>query len=181
MRSLMLGMLVLAGFSAPAQAQSAPEKKSPRRVYVLHSGMHIIFAPANKNHCVETLQAELVRRGVPERDIVALDSPFPQATWSNVFPKEGWLIYLNATDPASKHSHDAYVRMHEALQKRDVKADDTIVWIGHSAGGQIGMTMAQLAHNLPKHPALAKRVMPYRFERVVTLGTAVGEIGRAHV
>jgi pimeloyl-ACP methyl ester carboxylesterase len=174
MRTLIFGMLMLVGLGSQAHAQPAPEKKAPRRVYVLHSGMHIIFAPTNKNHCVETLHAELLRRGIPERDIVALDSPFPQATWSDVFPKEGWLLYLNATDPASKHSHDAYVRMHEALRKHDVKDDDVIVWIGHSAGGQIGMTMAQLAHNLPKHPALAKRAKAYRFERVVTLGTAVG-------
>lgn len=161
-----MALLLAVGASANAQEK--------RRVYVLHSGMHIILAPADKNHAARTMKELLGKRGIAERDLIAMESPFPTATWENAIPREGLVIYLEAADPASRSSHDAYVRLHKVLQANKVGKDDDIVWIGHSAGGQIGMSMAHLAHNLNKYPDLAKKTQPYHFDTVITLGTAVG-------
>src|SRR4051794_33516363 len=80
--------------------------QSKRRVYVLHSGMHIILAPTEKNHASRTLREELLKRGVADADVVALDSPFPMATFSDPVPRDGLLIYLGSADPASRASQD---------------------------------------------------------------------------
>lgn len=164
-------MVITAGSSSALAQDKVPAK---RRVFVLHAGMHIIFAPADKNHAPRKMKETLKKRGIPESDIIALDSPFPTATWSDVVPREGLLIYLGSGDPASRVSHENYERLHKVLQERKVTRDDHIVWIGHSAGGQMGMTLAHLAHNLHKYPDLAKKTQPYCFEMVITLGSAVG-------
>jgi len=41
-------------------------------------------------------------------------------------------------------SHDCYLRMHKALQVQGVGRKDELVWIGHSAGGQIGLVQRHL-------------------------------------
>jgi hypothetical protein len=147
---------------------------SKRRVYVLHAGMHIVLAPADKNYYVGTLRELLLKRGVQASDIVGLECPYPTASWSDVAPREGLVLYLGSTDPASRASQEAYLRLDKALQERKVASNDNLIWIGHSAGGQMGMTMANLAHNLDKYPELAKKAKPYHFDMVVTLGSAVG-------
>jgi hypothetical protein len=174
MRRLLLVVMLLACSwqSAQAQMEVAREK---RRVYVLHSGMHIVLAPRDKDFAARTMKQLLQERGIPKRDIVALDSPFPTASWSDPVPRDGLLIYLGSADPSSRASADAYVRLHKALQAQEVNPTDEIVWIGHSAGGQMGMTMANLAHNLHKYPELAKKTQPYSFQMVITLGSPVGK------
>ena len=171
--SIALGFMILLGTCAFTEAQS----KTPaaeRRVFVLHSGMHIILAPKDKNLAARTMKELLSQRGISERDLVALDCPYPTATFKEMVPKDGLVIYLESTDPKSRSSQDAYVRLHKALQAQGVTKDDDIVWIGHSAGGQMGMTMAYLAHNLDKFPSLAKTTQPYHFDAVITLGAAIG-------
>ncbi len=164
--SIILGVLM-----ACTPLASAQDK---RRVFVLHSGMHVILAPKDKDHAARTMKELLTKRGIPARDLVALDSPFPTATFKDMIPKDGLAIYFGSTDPKSPVAHDAYLRLHKALQAQGVTAKDDIVWIGHSAGGQMGMTMAHLAHNLDKFPDLAKKTQPYHFDAVITLGSAVG-------
>src|SRR5207248_3403665 len=102
------------------------------------------------------------------------DSPFPTASWKEMVPKDGLLIYLESTDPKSRSSQEAYVRLDKALKAAGVTRNDDLVWIGHSAGGQIGMTMARIAHNLDKFPDLAKKTQSYHFDTIITLGSAVG-------
>ena len=171
--SIALGFTILLGTCAFTEAQSkTPATK--RRVFVLHSGMHIILAPKDKNLAARTMKELLSQRGISERDLVALDCPYPTATFKEMVPKAGLVIYLESTDPKSRSSQDAYVRLHKALQAQGVTKDDDIVWIGHSAGGQMGMTMAYLAHNLDEFPSLAKTTQPYHFDTVITLGAAVG-------
>lgn len=171
--TIALGFTILLGSCAFTEAQpTTPAAK--RRVFVLHSGMHIILAPKDKNHAARTMKELLSQRGISERDLVALDCPFPTATFKEMMPKDGLVIYLESTDPKSRSSQDAYVRLHKALQAQRVAKDDDIIWIGHSAGGQMGMTMAHLAHNLDKFPGLAKTTQPYHFDTVITLGAAVG-------
>ena len=147
---------------------------APRRVYALHSGVHILLAHPDKNHAAQVLRDELRRRDVPARDIVVLDCPFPEASWKSMVPREGVNMFLDSMAPESKVSQDAYRRMDKGFQEHGVGPRDEIVWIGHSAGGQMGLTMAHLAAELAKHPNLAKTARPYRFHTVVTLGTPVG-------
>lgn len=160
--------LVLAG------ASIARGGAAPRRVYALHSGVHIYLSHPEKNHAAEVLAKQLRRRGVPARDIVVLDCPFPDATWKNMFPRDGLIMFLDSMKPDSRVAQDAYRRMDLSLQAHQVAPSDEIVWIGHSAGGQMGLTMAQLSGELAKHPNLAKTARPYRFHTIITLGTPVG-------
>lgn len=153
---------------------SAAAGQEPRRVFVLHSGMHVILAPADKDHAARTMKELFARRGIRERDLVFLDSPFPTATFKDPIPRTGLVIYLESADPASRSAHEGYLRLHKALQNQGVGRDDAVVWIGHSAGGQMGMSMAHLAHHLDRYPDLARKTQPYRFDTVITLGSAVG-------
>lgn len=145
-----------------------------RRVFVLHSGMHIILAPPDRDQSSKTLKQLLGKRGIAERDFVMIANPFPAASLKEMIPRQGLITYLECAEPASRSSHDAYVRLDTALKAQSVTRNDELVWIGHSAGGQIGMTMAHLAHNHAKYPELAKKTHPYRFDTVITLGSAVG-------
>jgi pimeloyl-ACP methyl ester carboxylesterase len=148
----------------------------PRRVYALHSGVHIFLAHPDKNHAAKTLRNELQRRGVSERDLIVLDCPFPDASWKNVVPRDGVIMFLDSMTPSSNVAHDAYQRMHDAFQKYGVGPNDDVIWIGHSAGGQMGMTMTHLSADIAKFPKLAKTAKPYRFHTIVTLGTPVGNV-----
>ncbi|MSQ93998.1 MAG: hypothetical protein EXR98_05510 [Gemmataceae bacterium] len=167
-RHLIIGWLILVASAPFADAQTK------RRVFVLHSGMHIILAPLDKDHASRTLKANLAERGVAERDLVAIANPFAMATVKEMIPRQGLILYVESADPASRSSQEAYLRLDAALKAHSVSKNDEIVWIGHSAGGQIGMTMAHLAHNLAKYPELAKKTQAYRFDTVITLGAAVG-------
>ena len=90
--SVALGFAIVLGVCAFTEAQTkAPAAK--RRVFVLHSGMHVILAPKDKNHAARTLKEVLSQRGILERDLVALDSPFPTATFKEMVPKDGLVIY----------------------------------------------------------------------------------------
>src|SRR4051812_1895504 len=91
-----------------AQTEATPGK---RRVYVLHSGMHIILAPADKNQAVVSLKQMLRERGIPSTDIVPLDCPYPTASWSDVVPRDGLLLYLASADPGSRAAQEAYQRL----------------------------------------------------------------------
>lgn len=164
---LLITLMIVVAFVQPVCAQG-------RRVFVLHSGMHILLAPKDKNQAVRVLRQQLLERGIAEADIVGLDCPFPTASWSDVVPREGLLLYLDSADPASRRAQEAYVRLHKTLQDHQVTKADDLVWIGHSAGGQMGMTMAHLAHNLAKYPYLAQQTQAYHFDTVITLGAAVG-------
>src|SRR5262245_16404415 len=150
------------------------EDKKPRRVYVLHSGLHTILADPVKNIAAQSIKEGLHKRGVDLKDLVALDNPFPDATWKSLLPYEGGIMFLDSVEPGSKMSQDSYLRLHKALDAQGVTGRDNLVWIGHSAGGQIGLTMANLARNLARYPALAKDATAYKFDMVITLGTPVG-------
>jgi len=154
-----------------ATLANAEDEKPERRVFVLHSGVHTILSDPIKNIAAEKLKAGLLKRSVAEKDLVVLDNPFPSASWKNLFPLESLTMFFDSIDPSSQMSRASYQRMHKALQAQGVGGKDTIVWIGHSAGGQIGMTMAHIARNLWKYPDLAKETSPYHFDMVITLGT----------
>ena len=162
------------GSFAPATANGDSTSQTQRRVYILHSGLNTILSERGKNSAAERLKEGLYKRGVAERDLVVLDNPFPSASWSKLVPLESLAMFFDSIDPGSKMSHDSYLRMHKALQAQGVSLRDNLVWVGHSAGGQIGLTMAQIAGSLWKYPDLVKAAKAYRFDMVITLGAPVG-------
>jgi hypothetical protein len=166
-----LALLVSQGFFFPnftfaAEGEKAQEK--PRQVFVLHSGLHTIFSDRDPNRVSESIHGYLRKQGVAEQDIVVLDNPFPVANWKQMFPKE--TVPLDFMLPSSQVSQQAYLRLHQALVEKKVKPNDNLIWIGHSAGGQIGLTMAHLGSHLAGYPDLARAASAYRFDMVVTLG-----------
>jgi len=179
MRGFLAILVLLCGLTrAPAQAQPpAPEKElpaeKPRRIYVLHSGLHTILSDPDKNTAALSVRDGLRERGIHSANIIVLENPFPTATWKRVVPWQGVNMFLDCAVPGSEESLAAYLRMHEALKSQKVGPKDEIIWIGHSAGGQIGLTMAHLSQNLQKYPNLARAAQSYRFDMVITLGTPV--------
>src|SRR5262245_17585428 len=149
------------------------EPRPARRVFVLHSGIHTILASPSVNISAERLAEGLKRRGVKAEDVVVLSNPFPKASWKSMFPREAIVMYFDSLTPTSKVAQDAYIRMDRALKDAKVGPEDEIIWVGHSAGGQLGMTVAHLATSLDKYPDLARAARPYRVSMVVTLGTPV--------
>jgi hypothetical protein len=158
---------------AGAATENVPAKKDRRRVYVMHSGVHTILANPDKNIAASSLKEGLLQRGVAARDIVVLENPYPTATWRNMFPVECLTMFAESAMPESKVSQEGYLRLHKALQAQGVTRKDDVVWIGHSAGGQMGLTMAHLARNLDKHPDLLKAALPYQFDMVILLGAPI--------
>lgn len=151
------------------------DKGAPRRrVFVLHSGLHTIMSHPHKNLAAEQLRQGLHERGVAEDDLIVLENPFPTASWRNAFPRDALTMYLDSMDPGSRVAHDNYLRLHKALKKGKIKSTDEIVWVGHSAGGQVGLGMAHLASKLEEYPDLAKDSSPYRFDMVILVGTPLG-------
>jgi len=185
-RNILCLFLVLAGTAfveTPCRAGGTPvepaktaalKEESKRRVYILHSGVHTILADPRKNIAAERLKEGLEKRGVSAKDIVVLDNPYPTANWRKMFPFELVTIFGNSALPDSKVAQDSYQRMHKALLAQGVKPGDDLVWIGHSAGGQMGLTMAYLSKNLEKYTDLAKETAAYHFDMVILLGTPVG-------
>jgi hypothetical protein len=161
------------GLQAVPTGDPMPAAAAPRRVYVLHSGVHVILSKSGKNGAALRLRHELQRRGVAERDLVVLDNPFPAASWSDVLPRESVQMFLESADPNSPTAQSAYLRLDQALHAQGVTENDELLWIGHSAGGQMGMTMAHLGHRLQNYPDLARQARPHRFGLVATLGTPV--------
>jgi len=184
-RNILCFFLVLAGAAfveapglgdkpaGPAKTLAVKEENK-RRVYVLHSGVHTILSDPRKNIAAEKLKAGLEKRGVSAKDIVVLDNPYPTANWRKMFPFELVTIFGNSALPDSKVAQDSYQRMHKALVAQGVKPGDDLVWIGHSAGGQMGLTMAYLGKNLEKYTDLANETAAYHFDMVILLGTPVG-------
>jgi hypothetical protein len=162
------------GSAKPTAMPPEIVNKPGRRVYVLHSGLHTLLSDPAKNLAAESLKDGLCKRGVCEDDLVVLENPFPNASWKSALPIDSLSMFFDAIDPASKISQDAYLRMHKALQAQGVSAKDTLIWVGHSAGGQMGLSMANLAYNLAKYPELAKQASTYQFDMVITLGAPVG-------
>jgi hypothetical protein len=168
MAPIRLSLLFLAMSSATVHADG------PRRVFVLHSGVHIYYADRDKDYAAKVLRRELQDRGIADADIVIIPNPFPTASKEDRFPRDGLLMFLDSADPASKFSQEAYRRFDKALSDAKVEDDARIVWVGYSAGGQVGMTMAHLASHLDEYPDLAKTTRTRDFKAVFALGTPTG-------
>lgn len=150
-----------------------PHGTAKRRVYLLHSGVNTISSVARRNDFGETMRVSLLKRGVSIKDIVVLDSPYPRATWYNMFPRECLTLFMASAKPDSPFSLASYQRLDKALKAYAVTSQDDLVWIGHSAGGQMGLTMAYLACQHDKIAELADITQPYHFDSVITLGSPI--------
>jgi hypothetical protein len=159
--------------AADAPAKCGPPKRAARRVYVLHSGVHTILAHPNKNVFAETMRDMLKKRGIAEQDIVVLENPYPTARWYNMFPTECLTMFMASARPDSKVVVDAYMRMDAALKKQEVNGDDDLILVGHSAGGQMCLTLALLAAKHATFPDVAKNTDAYHIDMVVTLGAPI--------
>ncbi len=158
---------------ADAPSKTGPPKRPARRIYVLHSGVHTILANPNKNIFAESMRDMLKKRGIAERDIVVLENPYPTARWINMFPTECLTMFMASARPDSKVVLDAYTRMDAALKKQEVGCEDELILIGHSAGGQMCLTLAHLASKHATFPDLAKCTDAYHIDMVVTLGAPI--------
>ncbi|MCI0376990.1 MAG: hypothetical protein L0215_05255 [Gemmataceae bacterium] len=179
----LLAVAIAFSFVPSAVAQPPPDNsaepplaepvRNKRRVFVLHSGVHTILSDPWKNIAAEGIKSGLEKRGVSAKDLIVLDNPFPSASWRKVLPYSSLTMFMELLDPASSFSHESYRRLHKVLEASQVSRDDDVIWIGHSAGGQMGLTMANLGRNLWRYPDLAKETSAYRFEMVVTLGSPI--------
>jgi hypothetical protein len=173
-RGFLIFVIFLLASSSPRADELGPVAgPAKRRVYVLHSGLHTIFAHREKNIAAISIREGLLKRGVADDDIVVLDNPYPTARWYRMFPLDSMGIFADSAEPGSELSQVVYLKMHRALQARGVRPDDDIVWIGHSAGGQMGLTMGSLAMNLARFPGLAKLSAPYHFDMIILLGAPI--------
>jgi hypothetical protein len=160
---------------APTLAAQPPQvKPTVRHVFVLHDGFHTILSYPRPDWAAQDMKQFLIHHGVNEADIILMPCPFQPASFQDMFPKAGFEYFLNCFNPASKSAQKSYVQLDSALKDRGVRPTDKLIWIGHSAGGQIGMTMAHLGGNLKKYPELARVAGPHPFDMVVTLGSPLG-------
>src|SRR5262245_19063414 len=113
MRPCALWLMLAVVVPSMGAVHGQPVPAQPRRVFALHSGVHIAFSHPWKNHAAEVLRDQLIRRKVPARDIVVLDCPFPTATWQSMVPRDGLIMFLEAMDPKSRFTQDLYTQMHK--------------------------------------------------------------------
>lgn len=136
----------------------APARAGGRNVYVLHSGMN---DPGNV--AANGIRQGLLRRGVRPDDIIVMDNPYPSFSQGVSSTVQNWELYKASTDPRSALSQRTYNNLESRLQASGVTAADRIVWVGHSAGGQMGLTLSDVAAHRGN----------YRFDTVITMGTPV--------
>lgn len=164
-----------------------------RRVYVLHSGMNNPNQEAMMKMKEDLIargipEADIVIPPTPYPAIIAdkeIENSNPQA-WQlftgglglthGLFGKRSPIgpglmknlyVYTMSASPKSKIAQEAYSNLQTALAQKGVEGNNPnteIVWIGHSAGGQMGLTMAQMAE------ADGKR---YDFHTVITMGSPI--------
>jgi hypothetical protein len=115
----------------------------------------------------------LKKRGIADNDVVVLDNPYPTARWYNMFPTECLTMFMASARPDSKVAQEAYARMDKALKQQEVTDDDDLVFVGHSAGGQMCLTLAYLACNQACFAELAQCTQAYHIDMVITLGAPI--------
>lgn len=159
------GPQVLPGGEMPAiKGVVAPGAKGPaqppRRLYVLHSGMI-----DSENGAANSLRRGLMERGVADRDIVVLPTPYPRETlFGRPCPgSENFRIFRESADPTSAVSRTAYQNYQAALTRAGIRPGDEVVWVGHSAGGQMGMTLA----------GMARDQQGFQMSHIITLGSPI--------
>ena len=160
--------------SLPQQLVDTNRKTASRHVFVLHDGYHTVLSYPHPGWAVQDMKCFLRHHGVDEADIITMECPFPKASLHDMFPRAGFEYFLDCFNPASQAAQQSYVKLHRSLCEHGVRMTDKLIWIGHSAGGQVGLTMAHLGGYLERYPSLARITTPHPFDMVVTLGSPLG-------
>jgi pimeloyl-ACP methyl ester carboxylesterase len=92
-----------------------------------------------------------------------MNTPYPSLTESLSSAARNLRLYQASTHPDAPMVQRARQQLEEHLHGARVHPNDEVVWIGHSAGGQLGLTMAG---SLAQHS-------PFKLDTVITLGTPV--------
>lgn len=176
--------------------QAPPEAlKAPRTLYVLHGGMS---DPGNGS--VKNIYAYLLSRGISDQDIVMLENiypaippaitPLPNLSGKNkgkklsAYLKEkaletkrnallNWNLYKQSADldsDISRYTYKTLTRRLEALQKQQPQQPVRLVWIGLSAGGQLGLTMAE---KFSLNTTTLQDEARVNFDTIVTMGSPI--------
>lgn len=176
--------------------QPAPQEKSallPETLYVLHGGM----ADPN-NDSTEDIHQYLLSRGIPEAQVVVLANPYPAIAPNlkdvgqllDTIEKNGfgrflkttarqtkanmlinWDIFKDSSNLTSPVTMEAYHQLMVALKEKQAAFGNRpirIVWIGLSAGGQMGLTLTEKLAS--ESPALNGA---FEVETIVTLGSPI--------
>ena len=156
--SAQFGQLSMRADNAQPILENPIPTRTKRRIYVLHSGMN-----DPQNCAALSLRRGLLARGIPLQDIIVMDTPYPSLTESLSSAAKNLRLYQHSTHPNSPMVQRSRQQLEEKLQAANVHPNDELIWVGHSAGGQLGLTMAgSLAQN-----------SPFKMDTVITLGTPV--------
>ena len=151
--------------AGPLAVGAAPPNGG-RTVYVLHSGMR-----DPDNEAALSLKAALKKRGIKDADIVVMPAVYPNMDLSPTSRNFGSgvqdniRIFNQSADKKSDLVKKQYKAYQDALTKAGVKAGDKIVWVGDSAGGQMGFTLARMA----------KDNNGFQMDTIITLGSPIAK------
>lgn len=161
-----------AGAKEAKGVQAALAPASKRVVYVLHSGMR---DPGND--AAKSLQAALLKRGIRSEDILIMPAVYPTMVLDPSDIKFGQGVRTNlrtfnqSANPDSLIAKKAYQDFTKTMKDNGVKPGDQVVWVGDSAGGQMGFTVSKmLADNVDN-----KNGQKLQFDTIVTLGSPIAK------
>jgi hypothetical protein len=148
-----------------------PRAQSTRHIYVLHSGMR-----DPENEAATSMKQGLLKRGVPEGDIILMPPVYPEMNTNPLSlgvgrgVSENLSIYRESSQLDSKVSQKAHQNLLKLLKERGVSPQDKLHWVGHSAGGQMGLTLSGRLDrdnkNLPNTPG-------FQFDSIITTGSPI--------
>lgn len=161
----------------PVTPSAAVAEAPPTTFYALHSGLN-----DPDNSAANRLQQELLSQGVAKEQVIVMDNPYTAFTpaisdtnlfyWrfaagysSNVYNNVS--LYYDSASPESEVVQAQAQQLKTRLAEKGIRPQDKVVWIGHSAGGQMGLTLAHLMSQQPDEA--------FRIDRVVTLGSPIHE------
>jgi pimeloyl-ACP methyl ester carboxylesterase len=88
---------------------------------------------------------------------------YPAWGRGGIDPRENISIFRSSSDPRSDVSRTAFENYTCLMTGAGVQPGDNIVWVGHSAGGQMGLTMSHLADRNNQFP----------ISTVITMGSPI--------
>lgn len=184
------GTLIAKGKAKPLQAQAIKTPVTPSRtVYILHGGMS---DPDNKSP--QNIEKYILSRGVVPADVIVLPNPYPAippdftnlpdvkgkdrnknignfikniALEAKDNSQDNWQVYKHTLELDSDVTQATYHNLLSQLQEKKSQNPTlplNIVWVGLSAGGQMGLTMSQL---------MARDNPDFQFKTIVTIGSPV--------
>lgn len=176
----------------PTLPQVQPSENGKRRVFVLHSGMN-----DRDNEGGRTIRRHLLEHGVKPEDIVVLRNEYPHMILTDQERREhtqyyrsyyipsrfiptlirfsearntatNFYVYNRMRRPESDTAQASYRNMRAQLEAAGVGTDAELVGVAHSGGGQVLLTLDNIA-------AKDRRTNGQHFRSVVMLGSPIGQ------